>query len=108
MTGSVDEWQARIDKALAELRADFDFLCIRHSAVEWFVEQMVANLLMRSPAAEADRFLDEMSVDHGRSWMMGADGPQPVPADLQAQIHEQIVHLAEKIRKRVNFGRRLN
>ncbi|CAN5170565.1 hypothetical protein BH10PSE3_BH10PSE3_09270 [soil metagenome] len=108
MTDTEDEWRASIDENFEKFREHLDFLCIRHSAIEWFVEQVVANLLVRAGPAEADRFLDAMCEEHGHSWLNSLDGPKPVPQKMQTQIHEQIVHVAEKIRARVHSVRRMN
>jgi hypothetical protein len=96
-----------IDKAqrIVDLEAGLRFLTLRHSALEWIVEQTVANWLLPNPA-EAEKFLTAISHDDDRTWRREPEyDARATPADAAA-LGEQVRAIAEKIRQRVREGAR--
>ena len=92
------------ENRLAELEARMDFFAVRHSALEWITEQLVANWLMHQ--ADPDAFLDAISRNDGRTWNNTQGiSERPIPPREQ-MLWEQIEHIVQKIRTRVRQGYR--
>ena len=95
---------APTENRLAELEARMDFFAVRHSALEWITEQLVANWLMHQP--NPDAFLDAISRNDGRAWNNTQGiSERPIPP-RERLLYEQIDQIVAKIRERVHQGYR--
>ncbi len=77
-------------------------LALRYSALEWIVEQMLANMLLNNP--DADRFLDQLSANDGRAWTQTVEGVEDARPELAERLYEHIGQITEKVRRRVHQG----
>lgn len=89
---------------LAELRAAFDDFTLRYSALEFIVEQMLANELMGQTNPEA--FLDQLKQDDGRTWTQHQGIVERPHPDVTARLLAHLSAIVEKVRVRVRQGYR--
>jgi hypothetical protein len=95
-----------LEDRVADLEAQLEALAIRHSALEWFVEQHVCAFLMQQPRGEAEAWIDQVSHVNRPAWRLDGAASLPVIPDHQAALAESIAHVGAKIRTRLREGRR--
>ncbi|MDM8352219.1 hypothetical protein [Brevundimonas diminuta] len=93
-----------LEERIADLEAGLSSLAIRHSALEWIVEQHFAHYLLDRPRPDADAFLSGISHPTASPWQASEEGPTNVRPDHAKMLDAYIAHIAEKVRERVHQG----
>lgn len=95
---------ADLRQRVSDLEAGLLDMALRHSALEWIVEQTTANWLLHQSGAF--EFLEAIKHDAANPWRAAEEGAQDVRPDWASSFQAHVAHIADKIAERISQGPR--
>lgn len=89
------------EQRIADLEAQIEFLNIRHTALEWFVENHITTHLLTFGPAVAKEWVDKVSQPNLPAYRLDGGAEVPARPDANSTLRAELSSIGSKILTRV-------